>query len=126
MEYLWSTLLYKLCLFTFLGHNSWQGWSYLFSIAFENETDTKNIYTNKTEIIIDSLIPSTYYVIRVAACSSSGQGPWSSKFVVKTLNHNISVLWGNAQHILISDIMGDYIESISINEDEVSIYIFFK
>lgn len=71
--------------------------------------------------MIDSLTPSTNYVLRVAAYSSSGQGPWSSEFVVKTLNHNVSVLWGNAQQILISDIMGDYIETISLNEDKVSI-----
>lgn len=82
------------------------------------------MYTNKTEIVIDSLTARTSYVIRVAAYSSSGQGPWSSEFVVKTLNHNVSILWGNAQHILISDIMGDFFESISINEDEVSIYNF--
>ncbi|XP_022182108.1 proto-oncogene tyrosine-protein kinase ROS-like isoform X3 [Myzus persicae] len=103
------------------GRSSWQGWSYLFSIKFENETNWKNIDTNKTEIVIDSLTARTSYVIRVAAYSSSGQGPWSSEFVVKTLNHNVSVLWGNAQQILISDIMGDFIESISINEDETSI-----
>jgi len=93
----------------------------LFSIKAENETNWKNLYTNKTEIVIDSLTARTSYVIRVAAYSSSGQGPWSSEFVVKTLNHNVSILWGNAQHILISDIMGDFKESISINEDEVSI-----
>lgn len=81
----------------------------------------KYIDVNKTEIVIDSLTPSTNYVLRVAAYSSSGQGPWSSEFVVKTLNHNVSVLWGNAQQILISDIMGDYIETISLNEDKVSI-----
>lgn len=104
-----------------LGRNSWQGWSYRFSISFENETNLKYIDVNKTEIVIDSLRPSTSYVLRVAAYSSSGQGPWSSEFVVKTLNHNVSVLWGNAQQILISDIMGDYIETISLNEDKVSI-----
>lgn len=107
-------------MFTILGHNSWQGWSYRFSISFENETIWKNIDTNETDIVINSLTPSTNYIIRVAAFSSSGQGPWSSEFVVKTLNHNVSVLWGNAQQILISDIMGDYLESISLN-DEVSI-----
>lgn len=57
----------------------------------------------------------------MAAYSSSGQSPWSSEFVVKTLNHNVTVLWGNAQQILISDILGDYIESISFNKNEVSI-----
>eukprot|EP00102_Acyrthosiphon_pisum_P027841 XP_016665051.1 PREDICTED: proto-oncogene tyrosine-protein kinase ROS isoform X2 [Acyrthosiphon pisum] len=108
------------------GRSSWQGWSYLFSIKFENETNWKQIDTNKTEIVIDSLTARTSYVIRVAAYSSSGQGPWSSEFVVKTLNHNVSVLWGNAQQILISDIMGDFIESISINEDEVSIYVLYS
>ncbi|XP_050056431.1 proto-oncogene tyrosine-protein kinase ROS isoform X5 [Aphis gossypii] len=102
------------------GRSSWQGWSYLFKISI-NETDWKTIYTNKTEVLLNSLSPNTNYVIQVAAYSSSGQGPWSSEFIVKTLNHNVSVLWGNAQQILISDIMGDFIESISINEDENSI-----
>jgi hypothetical protein len=111
--------------YNFLGRNSWQGWSYRFSISFENETNWKNIDVNKTEIVIDSLTSSTNYVLKVAAYSSSGQGPWSSEFVVKTLNHNVSVLWGNAQQILISDIMGDYIQSISLDENDVSIKIFF-
>lgn len=91
----------------------------------ENGTNLRNIDINKTEIIIDALIPSTNYIIKVAAYSSSGQGPWSSEFVVKTLNHNVSVLWGNAQYILISDIMGDYIESFSLDKNEVSIYNMF-
>ncbi|XP_025412408.1 proto-oncogene tyrosine-protein kinase ROS isoform X3 [Sipha flava] len=103
------------------GRNSWQGWSYRFSISFENETNWKNIDVNKTEIVIDSLTSSTNYVLKVAAYSSSGQGPWSSEFVVKTLNHNVSVLWGNAQQILISDIMGDYIQSISLDENDKTI-----
>lgn len=108
----------------FVGRSSWQGWSYLFKISI-NETNWKTIYTNKTEVLLNSLSPNTNYVIKVAAYSSSGQGPWSSEFIVKTLNHNVSVLWGNAQQILISDIMGDFIESISINEDEVNIYLYF-
>lgn len=58
----------------------------------------------------------------MAAFSSSGQGPWSSEFIVKTLNHNVSVLWGNAQQILISDIMGDSIQSISLYENEVRFF----
>lgn len=103
-------------MYIYLGPNSWQEWSYRFSISFENKTNWKIIDINKTEIIIDSLVPSTNYVIRVAAYSPSGQGPWSSEFIAKTLNHNISVLWGNAQQILISDIMGDYIKSISLHE----------
>lgn len=70
--------------------------------------------------MIDSLTPGTNYVIRVAALSSSGLGPWSSEFKVKTLNHNVSILWGNAQQILISDVIGDYVDSISLN-NEVSI-----
>lgn len=107
-------------LFTISGRSSWQGWSYRFSISFENETIWKNIDVNQTEIVIDSLTPGTNYAIRVAAFSSSGQGPWSSEFIVKTLNHNVSILWGNAQQILISDVMGDYIETISLN-NEVSI-----
>jgi len=107
---------------TILGRSSWQEWSYRFSISFENETNYRCIDTNKTEIVIDSLTSSTNYVIRVAAFSSSGQGPWSSEFMVQTLNHNVSVLWGNAQQILISDIMGDYIESISLSDIEVKTY----
>lgn len=62
-------------------------------------------------------------MIKVAAYSSSGQGPWSSEFVVKTLSHSVSVLWGNAHNILISDIMGDYITTFALNEDEVSKFI---
>lgn len=107
----------------FLGSSSWQGWSYRFSISFENETGRRYFDVNKTEIVIDLLIPSTNYVLKVAAYSSSGQGPWSSQFVAKTLNHNVSVLWGNAEQILISDIMGGYIDSILLNENKVSLYI---
>lgn len=80
----------------------------------------EHINVTTTQIIIESLSPSTNYVIKVAAYSSSGQGPWSSEFVVKTLSHSISVLWGNAHKILISDIMGDYIATFALNKYEVS------
>lgn len=109
---------------TFLGFGSWQGWNYRFAYSLKNEKNWKRIDTNTTEIIIDSL-PNTTYIIKVAAYSSSGLGPWSSVFVVKTLSRNVSVLWGNAHKILMSDPMGDYIiDSITLNKNEVSIKIF--
>ncbi|XP_050428827.1 proto-oncogene tyrosine-protein kinase ROS isoform X2 [Adelges cooleyi] len=104
------------------GYSSWQGWSYWLSISHENKTSWKTVDVNKTEVTIDLLKPGTNYVLKVAAHSSSGQGPWSSEFVVKTLSHNVSVLWGNSERILISDIMGNYIDSIFLDEDKTEKY----
>lgn len=60
------------------------------------------------------------YIIKVATFSSSGQGPWFSEFVVKTLCHSVSLLWGKASNISIADVMGDFITTFALYENKLS------
>lgn len=67
--------------------------------------------------VVENLIQDTEYVIRVAAVTDSGSGPWSSEFVGKTLTHSPATLqstlvWSGPDGLLQTDLTGDKLQTL--------------
>jgi proto-oncogene tyrosine-protein kinase ROS len=80
----------------------------------------KNV--NTTSYTIQNLKANTEYVIKTAAYTSSGKGPWSSEFRGKTLKipqdgKYASILWSAAEGLLKSDVTGENVEMLIHNTD---------
>jgi proto-oncogene tyrosine-protein kinase ROS len=78
----------------------------------------KNV--NTTSYTIQNLKANTEYVIKTAAYTSSGKGPWSSEFRGKTLKipqdgKYPSILWSAAEGLLKSDVTGENVEMLIHN-----------
>ena len=105
------------------GKGAWQNWSYELHITDEAMGITvykKNV--NATSYTIQNLKANTEYVIKAAAYTSSGRGPWSSEFRGKTLKipqdgKYASILWSAADGLLRSDVTGDNVELLVHNSD---------
>lgn len=103
------------------GKGAWQNWSYEISVKDlrTNLTRTyKNI--NVTSYTIKNLTDDTEYVIKVAASTSSGKGPWSSEFkgvsLKKQLN-NPMIFWSANEGLLKSDPIGENVEILIHRSD---------
>jgi hypothetical protein len=77
---------------------------------------------NATSYTIQNLTANTEYVIKAAAYTSSGRGPWSSEFRGKTLKipqdgKHASILWSAAEGLLKSDVTGDNVELLVHSSD---------
>jgi proto-oncogene tyrosine-protein kinase ROS len=105
------------------GKGAWQNWSYELHITDEalgTPEYKKNV--NATSYTIQNLKANTEYVIKAAAYTSSGRGPWSSEFRGKTLKipqdgKYASILWSAAEGLLKSDVTGDNVEVLVHNSD---------
>ncbi|XP_021913370.1 proto-oncogene tyrosine-protein kinase ROS isoform X3 [Zootermopsis nevadensis] len=103
------------------GKGAWQNWSYELHITDETMGVTvykKNV--NTTSYTIQNLKANTEYVIKTAAYTSSGKGPWSSEFRGKTLKvpqdgKYASILWSAAEGLLKSDVTGENVEMLIHN-----------
>lgn len=78
---------------------------------------TQTDIINTTYCTIDGLSGDSDYVIKVAAYTSSGIGPWSSEFRGKTLRTPRNgdypmILWSAAEGLLQSDVTGDEVENL--------------
>lgn len=100
------------------GKGAWQNWSYEISIKDVNGNHIrthKNI--NITSCTIQNLEEDKEYIIKVAAYTNLGKGPWSSEFHGKTLKFSKSgkyptVLWSAANGLLKSDATGDNVQTL--------------
>ncbi|CAG9858272.1 unnamed protein product [Phyllotreta striolata] len=95
------------------GKGAWQNWSYEISIreaANEEPVYYRNI--NTTSYTIPNLKENTEYILKVAAYTKSGRGPWSSDFRGITLNSTESpvLLWSAAEGLLKSNAAGENLE----------------
>jgi Fibronectin type III domain. len=105
------------------GKGAWQNWSYELHVRDEAVGITlykKNV--NATSYTIQNLEANTEYVIKAAAYTSSGRGPWSSEFRGKTLKipqdgKYASILWSAADGLLKSDVTGDNVELLLQNSE---------
>lgn len=98
-----------------IGKGAWQNWTYEISVK---EINTKNVITHKnintTHFTINNLKENTEYVLKVAAYTKSGKGPWSSEFKGITLNRykNPIILWSAAEGLLKSNAAGENVETV--------------
>ncbi|GJQ85805.1 sev [Trypoxylus dichotomus] len=100
------------------GKGAWQNWSY--EISVEN-LKTKEIQTykdiNVTSYTINNLQEDTEYIIKAAAYTKSGKGPWSSEFKGRSLKRSKdsmqpTILWSAAEGLLKSDAIGENVQTL--------------
>ncbi|XP_053604338.1 proto-oncogene tyrosine-protein kinase ROS isoform X2 [Plodia interpunctella] len=104
-----------------LGHQgggAWQHWTFrlqLIHARSRDVIDVKNI--SDSSYIVENIEQDTEYIIRVAAVTTSGSGPWSSEFVGKTLassptNLHSTLLWSGPDGLLQTDLTGDNLQTL--------------
>ncbi|XP_045523257.1 proto-oncogene tyrosine-protein kinase ROS isoform X2 [Pieris brassicae] len=104
-----------------LGHQgtgAWQQWTFhlqLTNVITGETIGIKNI--NETTHIVDNIEQDTQYVIRIAAVTQSGSGPWSSEFIGKTLKSSpttlqSTLLWSGPDGLLQTDLTGDNLQTL--------------
>lgn len=95
------------------GKGAWQEWRYVLEV-----NDGKKIRNiNGTTFTSEDLAlvsPGQEYLIKAAAYTDAGQGPWSSEFRVRTLKdtHDRHLVWSSSEGILRSDVIGDSVETL--------------
>lgn len=106
----------------FSGRGAWQNWSY--------EVSLKNTLTNERTIIkeingssctVHNLAGNSKYMIRSAAYTSYGRGPWSREYIGATLLNKKEepfILWAAAEGLLKSDPTGQSVQTM-IHDDEM-------
>lgn len=106
------------------GKGAWQNWSYELQIKNEKtgEIRTRREINNTTFYTIEDLDDDAEYVIKAAAYTSSGNGPWSSEFRGKTLRipkngQYPTILWSAAEGLLQSDVTGEEVETLLSQEN---------
>lgn len=114
-----SFLITDFDLFLSLGRGAWQGWSYKLCVKHKNNI-LKIWNVNVSKHIITSLLPGTEYSIKVAAVTSSGQGPWSEEFKGQTMTRSASILWSTTHGLLSSDVTGDNVTTL-ITKDSLKV-----
>lgn len=82
-----------------------------------NEIQIYNNNINYTSYSIANLTPDTEYIIKTAAYTNSGKGPWSSEFKGQSLKlpkdePHPFILWSTLDGVLKSDLTGDNYKTI--------------
>lgn len=98
------------------GSGAWQQWTFhlqLTHVSSGNVTDIENI--TESTCVVENLKQDAEYVIRVAAVTGSGSGPWSSEFVGRTLASSpntlhSTLLWSGPDGLLQTDLTGDNLQ----------------
>ncbi|XP_071055369.1 proto-oncogene tyrosine-protein kinase ROS isoform X1 [Onthophagus taurus] len=100
------------------GKGAWQSWLYEISVKDLKNNDVK-IYQNITGtcFTISNLSQDTDYVIKAAAYTCSGKGPWSTEFKGRTLKryknlNNPIILWSTSNGLSKSDVIGENMETL--------------
>lgn len=100
------------------GKGAWQNWSY--EIQVENlMTREVQSYSNinVTSYTIRRLQEDTEYIIKAAAYTKSGKGPWSSEFKGRSLRRSKDakqpmILWSASEGLLKSDAIGENVQTL--------------
>ncbi|CAG9787793.1 unnamed protein product [Diatraea saccharalis] len=100
------------------GSGAWQQWTFHLQLTHATSKETINI-KNITEstYIVENLQQDTEYIIKVAAVTSSGSGPWSSEFIGRTLASSpttlhSTLLWSGPDGLLQTDLTGDNLQTL--------------
>lgn len=111
------------------GKGAWQNWFYEVQVRNEKtgEIITRKGINNTAYYAIDGLQDDTNYLIKAAAYTSSGNGPWSSEFRGKTLKtpeNGIypSILWSASEGLVESDVTGEEVE-VLISQENMKVVI---
>jgi proto-oncogene tyrosine-protein kinase ROS len=97
------------------GKGAWQNWSYEIAIKeVGSQRFISHKTTNTTSYKISGLRENTEYVIKAAAYTDSGKGPWSSEFRGNTLSRSEhpAIYWSAAKGLLKSDAAGENVETL--------------
>ncbi|CAK1585368.1 unnamed protein product [Parnassius mnemosyne] len=114
-----------------LGHQgigAWQQWTFHLQLSMDNG-DTINIKNiNESAYVVENLKQDTEYVIKVAAETESGSGPWSSEFVGKTFASSpttlhSTLLWSGPDGLLQTDLTGDNLQTLIHRAHLKNLYI---
>ncbi|KAK0161869.1 hypothetical protein PV327_008274 [Microctonus hyperodae] len=101
------------------GKGAWQNWSYELEIKDESTGDT----VRQREIAgsshtVYNLREKSEYIIKAAAYTDAGRGPWSTEFRGRTLKENsrASILWSANEGLLRSDVTGENVNTLIYKE----------
>ncbi|XP_014223646.1 proto-oncogene tyrosine-protein kinase ROS [Trichogramma pretiosum] len=94
---------------------AWQNWTY--ALFIEDDSNGEIIHIRDLdgyEESVDNLREHSLYTVRVATCSGSGDGPYSSKFKVQTLRKesDASILWLGNTSLAQSDLIGQNVKTV--------------
>ncbi|XP_050679139.1 proto-oncogene tyrosine-protein kinase ROS-like isoform X2 [Leptidea sinapis] len=104
-----------------LGHQgigAWQMWTYHLQLTHVPSGDTIDIkHIKESSRIVENIEQDAEYVIKVAAVTQSGSGPWSSEFVGRTLQSSpttlqSTLLWSGPDGLLQTDLTGDNLQTL--------------
>ncbi|XP_034935442.1 proto-oncogene tyrosine-protein kinase ROS isoform X2 [Chelonus insularis] len=112
------------------GKGAWQNWSY----ELEIKDNTTGDIIQQREIsglshVVNDLREKSEYIIKVAAYTKAGHGPWSTEFRGKTLRENshASILWSANEGLLKSDVTGENVNTLiskeSLRDSETEYHI---
>ncbi|XP_058790421.1 proto-oncogene tyrosine-protein kinase ROS [Phymastichus coffea] len=92
------------------SRGAWRDWSY--ALLVEDDIDGELIRERglrDNEHLVDELREHALYSIKMAAYSSSGDGPWSPEFKVQTIKKELeaSIIWATNSTLLHSDLTGE-------------------
>ncbi|CAH2047113.1 unnamed protein product, partial [Iphiclides podalirius] len=111
------------------GSGAWQQWTFHLQLTHMDSghtIDVKNI--NESMFVVQNLEQDAEYVIKVAARTESGSGPWSSEFVGKTLAStpttlHSTLLWSGPDGLLQTDLTGENLQTIIHRSHMKNFYI---
>nr|XP_026496387.1 proto-oncogene tyrosine-protein kinase ROS isoform X1 [Vanessa tameamea] len=115
-----------------LGHQgtgAWQQWTFHLQLTEPISGEIiKMANISESMYNVENLIQDTEYVIRVAAVTESGSGPWSSEFVGKTLTFSpttlqSTLLWSGPDGLLQTDLTGDKLQTLIHRSHLKNLYI---
>ncbi|KAK2578971.1 hypothetical protein KPH14_011171 [Odynerus spinipes] len=97
------------------GKGAWQNWSYELEIKDESTGETirqKDIAGSSHTV--QHLREKSEYLIKAAAYTTAGRGPWSAEFRGRTLRNGsrASILWSANEGLLKSDVTGENLETL--------------
>ncbi|XP_011869660.1 PREDICTED: proto-oncogene tyrosine-protein kinase ROS isoform X2 [Vollenhovia emeryi] len=97
------------------GKGAWQNWSY--ELAIKDESTGETIHQKGivgSSYTVHNLQERSEYLIKAAAYTSAGRGPWSTEFRGRTLRNGsrASILWSSNEGILRSDVTGENIDTL--------------
>ncbi|KAH9630492.1 hypothetical protein HF086_000705 [Spodoptera exigua] len=98
------------------GSGAWQQWTFHLQLTHVDTGDVIDIMNiTESTCVVENLKQDAEYVIRVAAVTESGSGPWSSEFVGKTLASSpntlhSTLLWSGPDGLLQTDLTGDNLQ----------------
>ncbi|XP_045449564.1 proto-oncogene tyrosine-protein kinase ROS [Melitaea cinxia] len=115
-----------------LGHQgagAWQKWTFHLQLTEPSSGEVIKIENiNESLHVVENLIQDTEYVIRVAAVTESGSGPWSTEFVGRTLTFSpttlqSTLLWSGPDGLLQTDLTGDKLQTLIDRADLKNLFI---